>query len=126
MLEKNDGPKEDTLESSWKVDRNMIADSTSHAIRKAADSLSKDTNGCCEGDPRIRQQGRGGRTDLPTGIAGETTNLHPVRGATGARSTAFGAVTREGAIFSVARTACELDRQALSHKSRTIFVCCTC
>lgn len=90
----------------------MIADSYNpRHKKKLLDPLSKDTDGCCEGgDPRIRQQGRGGRTDLPTGIAGETTNLHPVRGATGARGTAFGTVARKGAIFSVARTAGELDR----------------
>lgn len=82
--------------------------------------LSKDTYGCGGKDPNVRQQRIGGRTDLPTGFGGETTNLHPMRGASRTRGAAL--VSLETAVFSVARATGELDRQAFAHKSRSILL----
>lgn len=82
--------------------------------------LSKDTDGRGGENPNIRQQGMGGRTDLPTGFGGKTTNLHPVRGATRTRGAAL--VSLEPVGFSVARAAGKLDRQAFTHEGRSILL----
>lgn len=60
-------------------------------------------------------------TDLPTGIGGKTTNLHPVRGATGTRGAAL-VVRREPAVLTVARASGKLDGQALTQESRSILL----
>lgn len=52
---------------------------------------------------------RGG-TDLPTGFARESRNLHPMRGASWARSRAIGG----GEVLALARSASELDGQTFA------------
>lgn len=60
---------------------------------------------------------RGG-TDLPTGFAGESRNLHPVWGTSGARGRTVGG----GEVVALARSAGELDGQAVALELGAICV----
>jgi hypothetical protein len=71
---------------------------------------------CCPERARaeIHESGIGskerGGTDLPTGFARESRNLHPVWGTSGARGRAVGG----GEVVALARSAGELDGQAVA------------
>lgn len=58
-------------------------------------------------------------TDLPAGFIWESSNLHAVRSASRAGSSAL--VGAERARISIARPSGELDRQALAHEVGSIF-----
>lgn len=67
---------------------------------------------------------RGWKTDLPTGIAWESRNLHAVGGSTRPRRRALlvaEAAARAGGTLPVSGPAGELDGQALSHEIGSIF-----
>ncbi len=66
---------------------------------------------------RCKERETGVITDLPAGIIGESSDLHSVRCATRAWSTAL-VVAKT---FTVAGAASELDRKALSHEVGSIF-----
>jgi hypothetical protein len=61
-----------------------------------------------------------GGTDLPTGFAGESRNLHPVWGTSGARGRTVGG----GEVVALARSAGELDGQAVALELRAIYAGC--
>lgn len=90
--------------------KNKMAGKTAPLYRGARNDMMK-------ASARCKERKTGVITDLPAGIIGESSDLHSVRGATRARSCALmGAKT-----FSVAGTAGELDRQALTHEFGSIF-----
>lgn len=105
------------MQASWQVGSKLNPQDV-HSNQKGPCIIQRHRGGEKWDIPCIRQE-QTGRTDLPTGITWETTDLHAMLGASRARG---GALVVAKAAFTVSRSARKLNGQTLAHELGSILL----